>query len=81
MFKNKVKRTFYVDNISPKVEKEALKKAFEQHGNVVEVEFIPTYTEWIPFPDIPSKRALVVMENKQQAKNIIDTLNEYPTHS
>lgn len=45
---------------------------------MVEVEFIPTYTQWIPFPDIPSKRALVAMENEQQAKNIIDTLNEYP---
>lgn len=45
---------------------------------MVEVEFIPTYTQWIPFPDIPSKRALVVMENEQQAKNIVDTLNEYP---
>lgn len=77
-FRSKVKRTVYVDNISPKVEKEALKKAFEQHGNVVEVEFIPTYREWFPFPDITSKRALLVMENEQQANNIIDTVNEYP---
>ncbi|XP_074568235.1 ASI1-immunoprecipitated protein 1 [Curcuma longa] len=73
-FLEKVKRTIFLDNLSPQVTEPVVKKALGQFGNVVKIEFIPNYT--IPYP-IP-QAALVEMENEKQAKGIVAELTSYP---
>ncbi|WOL12176.1 hypothetical protein Cni_G20941 [Canna indica] len=73
-FEEKVKRTIFLDNLSPQVTATVIKQALGQFGNVMNVEFIPNYT--IPYP-IPQS-ALVVMENAKQARDIVAEMMSYP---
>ncbi|KAJ4844022.1 hypothetical protein Tsubulata_032729 [Turnera subulata] len=73
-FLEKVKRTVYVDNLSPLVTEAVLTTALEQFGNVKNVDFIPN--DLIP-ENIPSC-ALVEMESAEQARNVVSTLTEFP---
>ncbi|KAH7680940.1 RNA recognition motif domain-containing protein [Dioscorea alata] len=73
-FQEKVKRTVYLDNISPQVNIPVIRTALGQFGNVVNVEFILNYT--IPF-DIP-QCALVEMENEKEAAAVISEMKNFP---
>ncbi|KAF5198047.1 RNA-binding (RRM/RBD/RNP motifs) family protein [Thalictrum thalictroides] len=72
-FQEKVKRTVYVYDLSPKVTKPVLKTAFGQFGNVTNIHFIPNYTDLRNIP----QSALVEMETAKQAECIIAELTEY----
>ncbi|BAF24489.1 ASI1-immunoprecipitated protein 1 [Oryza sativa Japonica Group] len=73
-FEKKVKRTIYIDHLSPQVTSSVLKAALAQCANVVDVEFIVNYT--IPY-DIPSA-ALVELDDEIQAKAALDLMNDFP---
>ncbi|KAG8066824.1 hypothetical protein GUJ93_ZPchr0004g38995 [Zizania palustris] len=73
-FENKVKRTIYIDHLSPQVTSSVIKAALSQCANVVNVEFIVNYT--IPY-DIPSA-ALVELDGEIQAKAALDLMNDFP---
>ncbi|KAH9619502.1 hypothetical protein KSS87_015648 [Heliosperma pusillum] len=73
-FEEKVKRTVYLDNLSPVVSDSVIKAAFGQYGDVKNIHFIPNYTE----PHCNSKCALVELESSKQAKAILDMLSAYP---
>ncbi|KAK9691584.1 hypothetical protein RND81_09G206000 [Saponaria officinalis] len=73
-FEEKVKRTIYLDNLSPLVSQTVITKAFEQYADVGTINFIPNYTE----PSCNSKSALVELGNEKQANAILDMLSSYP---
>lgn len=73
-FLEKVKRTIYVDNLSPQVTESVMKAAFNQFGNVLSVEFIPNYFESKHMP----QSALVEMENAKQARDITNQMSNFP---
>ncbi|CAH9127097.1 unnamed protein product [Cuscuta epithymum] len=73
-FEAKVKRTVYIDNLSPLVNESVLRSAFGQFGNVTGVQFIPNYLE----PNETSKAALIEMENARQAEGIISDISNSP---
>ena len=65
-FEEKVRRSVYLDNLSPKVTEPIVNKAISQFGIVKNVQFIPNYLE----KNIPVS-ALVEMENSSQADAVI----------
>uniref|UniRef100_A0A0D9WBH9 RRM domain-containing protein n=1 Tax=Leersia perrieri TaxID=77586 RepID=A0A0D9WBH9_9ORYZ len=73
-FEKKVKRTIYIDHLSPQVTSSVIKAALAQCANVVDVEFIFNHT--IPY-DIPSA-ALVELDDEIQAKAALDLMNDFP---
>lgn len=73
-FEEKVRRTVYMDNVSPQVTESVLKTALGQFGNVVNVHFIPNYA--VP-GNIP-KCVLVEMEKSKEAKAVISELQQFP---
>ncbi|PIA40830.1 hypothetical protein AQUCO_02400117v1 [Aquilegia coerulea] len=73
-FQDKVKRTVYVYNLSPKVTKSVIKMALGQFGDVINIQIIPNYTE---LKNI-SQCALVEMGTPKQAKCIIAEMTNYP---
>ncbi|GJN25941.1 hypothetical protein PR202_gb13830 [Eleusine coracana subsp. coracana] len=73
-FENKVKRTIYLDQLSPQVTSSVIKAALAQCANVASVEFIVNYT--IPY-DIPSA-ALVELDDEMQAKAAVELMNDFP---
>ncbi|CAL5046342.1 unnamed protein product [Urochloa decumbens] len=73
-FKEKVKRTIYIDQLSPQVTAQVIKAALAQCANVVNVELIVNYT--IPY-DIPSA-ALVELDNDMQAKAAVELMTDFP---
>ncbi|CAN6241500.1 unnamed protein product [Urochloa humidicola] len=73
-FLDKVKRTVYIDQLSPQVTTQVLKAALAQCANVVNVEFIVNYT--IPY-DIPSA-ALVELDDDMQAKAAVELMTDFP---
>ncbi|KAF8769361.1 hypothetical protein HU200_006883 [Digitaria exilis] len=73
-FLDKVKRTIYLDQLSPQVTTQVIKAALAQCANVVNVEFIVNYT--IPY-DIPSA-ALVELEDEMQAKAVVELTTDFP---
>jgi hypothetical protein len=73
-FKEKVRRTIYLDQLSPQVTTPVIKAALAQCANVVNVEFIANYT--IPY-DIPSA-ALVELEDDMQAKAAVELMTDFP---
>lgn len=73
-FLEKVKRTIYIDNMSPAATDSVVKAAFNQFGNVLSVHFIPNYLE----PKNVPQAALVEMENPKQAEEIIAEMEVYP---
>ncbi|CAK9313672.1 unnamed protein product [Citrullus colocynthis] len=74
MFEEKVKRTVYVDNLSPQVTEPVLRTALDQFGTVVSVHFIPNYTE----PINSSQCALVEMKDLKEAKSVISVISQFP---
>ncbi|KAG4125973.1 hypothetical protein ERO13_D10G129400v2 [Gossypium hirsutum] len=73
-FEEKVRRTVYLDNLSPNVTESVVRTALDQYGTVKSVEFIPNYLEPRNMPQC----ALVEMEKEKQAKVVISTLSEFP---
>ncbi|KAL3824831.1 hypothetical protein ACJIZ3_020860 [Penstemon smallii] len=73
-FLEKVKRTLYVDNLSPLVTEAVIKAAFNQFGSVNSVNFIKNYLE----PKNLPRAVLVEMENPKQAREIIAEMANYP---
>ncbi|KAK9101549.1 hypothetical protein Scep_024979 [Stephania cephalantha] len=73
-FEDKVKRTVYFDNLSPKVKESVLKTALSQFGTVVGVQFIPNYSQFNNMPLC----ALVEMESLKDAKNVTTEIVNYP---
>ena len=73
-FEEKVKRTVFLDNLSPQVTSAVIETAFGQFGSVVSVEFLPNYT--IPYP-IPLC-ALVEMETPKLARAVVADISNYP---
>ncbi|KAJ9671170.1 hypothetical protein PVL29_027245 [Vitis rotundifolia] len=74
LFEQKVKRTVYIDNISPQVTDAVLKTALNQFGTVVSIHFIPNYVEPSKIP----RCALVEMAKQSEAEAIISDMNNYP---
>lgn len=72
-FEDKVRRTVYLDNLSPQVTKSVLKTALDQFGSVQNVQFIPNYIE-----SRTARCALVEMKNSKEAKAVISTMSEFP---
>ncbi|KAK9265804.1 hypothetical protein L1049_003410 [Liquidambar formosana] len=73
-FEEKVKRTVYIDNLSPQVTESVLRTALNQFGSVTGVRFIPNHLE----PGNIPRCALVEMDNPKQAKAIISEMSNYP---
>uniref|UniRef100_A0ACD5ULR5 Uncharacterized protein n=1 Tax=Avena sativa TaxID=4498 RepID=A0ACD5ULR5_AVESA len=73
-FEARVKRTVYIDHLSPLVTSQVIKAALSQCANVANVEFIVNYT--IPY-DIPSA-ALVELEDDSQAKAAVNLMHDFP---
>ncbi|KAF5728759.1 hypothetical protein HS088_TW21G00911 [Tripterygium wilfordii] len=74
LFEEKVRRTVYVDNLTPQATESVLRTAFNQFGSVRSVQLIPNYLE----PKTIPQCALVEMEKPDQAKEIISILAQYP---
>lgn len=72
-FEEKVKRTIYLDNLSNQVTEAVLTNALDQFGTVTKVQFIPTY-----FNSCGGNAALVEMEKKKEAEEIILEMDESP---
>ncbi|XP_031259240.1 uncharacterized protein LOC116117335 [Pistacia vera] len=72
-FEEKVRRTVYLDNLSPQVTESVLKTALNQFGSVQNVQFIPNYLE-----SRTAQCALVEMKNLKEAKAVISTMGEFP---
>ncbi|XP_023514768.1 uncharacterized protein LOC111778981 [Cucurbita pepo subsp. pepo] len=73
-FEEKVKRTVYVDNLSPQVTEPVLRTALDQFGTVVSVHFIPNFTE----PINSSQCALVEMKDSKEANSVISVIAQFP---
>jgi hypothetical protein len=73
-FEARVRRTIYIDHLSPLVTSQVIKAALSQCANVVSSEFIVNYT--IP-GDIPAA-ALVELEDESQAKAVVDLMHDFP---
>ncbi|XP_028789906.1 uncharacterized protein LOC114745902 [Neltuma alba] len=73
-FENKVKRTMYLDNLSPSVTESVLRTAFDQFANVKNVKLIPNYLEPMNVPQC----ALIELDNEKKAKEVISMIEQYP---
>lgn len=73
-FEEKVKRTVFVDNLSPLATEAVLKAAFNQFGDVTSVYLFPNYIE----PNNTACAALVEMQTPNQAENIIYEVSNSP---
>ncbi|CAN0896753.1 hypothetical protein LINGRAHAP2_LOCUS18687 [Linum grandiflorum] len=73
-FLEKVDRTVYIDNLSPQANESVIKTGLDQFGNVKSVSFIANYMD----PRNSMRCALVEMEARDQARNVISMLNESP---
>ncbi|GAV66333.1 RRM_1 domain-containing protein [Cephalotus follicularis] len=73
-FEEKVRRTVYIDNLSPQVTESVVRTALDQFGTVKHVHFIPNYLG----PRNLSQCALVEVEKADEAKSIVIQLSEHP---
>ncbi|KDP43832.1 hypothetical protein JCGZ_20842 [Jatropha curcas] len=73
-FEEKVKRTVYIDNLSPQVTEAVLKSALNQFGIVLRVTFVPNYLE----PQNISRCALVEMKEAKHAKAVVSEIAQFP---
>ncbi|PHT54560.1 Two-component response regulator ARR9 [Capsicum baccatum] len=73
-FENKVKRTVYIDNLSPLAKESVVKAALDQFGTVIQVKLIRTYLELKGM----GRAALVEMQNGDEAKAIISEIRNSP---
>ncbi|CAH9109795.1 unnamed protein product [Cuscuta epithymum] len=67
VFLEKVKRTVFIDNLSPMATEAVLRAAFNQFGSVTNVCLLPNYLE----PPNAAQSALVEMQTADQAESII----------
>ncbi|KAL3357504.1 hypothetical protein AABB24_017960 [Solanum stoloniferum] len=70
-FEEKVKRTIFIDSLSPAATEAVVRASLDQFGNVIQVKFIPNYLE----PKNVGLSALVELENADQAKTIISEIS------
>ncbi|CAH8308999.1 unnamed protein product [Eruca vesicaria subsp. sativa] len=73
-FLSKVRRTVYVDELTPLASKSVVESAFSQFGTVKEVIFLPNY---LGPKELPAC-VLVEMESEQKAKAVIETVSQFP---
>ncbi|CAH2038795.1 unnamed protein product [Thlaspi arvense] len=73
-FLKKVRRTVYVDELTPHAPKSVLESAFNQFGTVKDVRFLPNY---LGPKELPIG-ALVEMETEEKAKAVIETVSQFP---
>ncbi|KAH0681169.1 hypothetical protein KY284_022254 [Solanum tuberosum] len=73
-FENKVKRSVYIDNLSPLAKESVIKAALDQFGNVIQVTLIRTYFELKGM----GRAALVEMQNADEARTIISEIRNSP---
>ncbi|KAK6255373.1 hypothetical protein QUC31_017043 [Theobroma cacao] len=73
-FEEKVRRTVYMDNLSPNVTESVVRTALDQYGTVKSVHFIPNYLE----PQNIPQCALVEMETEKQVEVVISTISQFP---
>ncbi|KAL9343047.1 hypothetical protein Peur_063478 [Populus x canadensis] len=74
VFLEKVKRTVYIDNLSPQVTESVMRTALGQFGTVKNVQFIPNYTG----PKNIPRCALVEMECRRQAEAVVSEITQFP---
>ncbi|GLU04675.1 hypothetical protein SLE2022_218120 [Rubroshorea leprosula] len=74
VFQEKVRRTVYVDSLSPHITEAVLRKALEQFGTVKGVQFIPNYMG----PNNLPQCALVEMKEPKEAKAVISVMTQFP---
>ncbi|EPS58616.1 hypothetical protein M569_16197, partial [Genlisea aurea] len=73
-FLDRVKRTIYVDDLTPHATETVLKAAFDQYGDVKTILFIPNYFE----PKNSPRAALVEMDSPKQAEELIVQMRCFP---
>ncbi|KAK9931202.1 hypothetical protein M0R45_018489 [Rubus argutus] len=73
-FEGKVKRTIYLDNLSPQVNELIVRQAFDHFGTVESVQFIPNYLESKNIPQC----ALIEMKNPTQVNAIVSDIAQKP---
>uniref|UniRef100_A0ACD5YEE1 Uncharacterized protein n=1 Tax=Avena sativa TaxID=4498 RepID=A0ACD5YEE1_AVESA len=73
-FKEKVKRTVYLDNLSPQATEAVIRAALSQFCTIRKVSFVVNYT--IPY-DIPQS-AFVEMETEKDAEAVVSMLQGFP---
>lgn len=73
-FKDKVKRTVFIDNLTPQATVPVVRTALNQFGTVKSVQFLPNYEDLKNMPQC----ALVEMENEKQAEAIVVEMTNYP---
>lgn len=73
-FQEKVKRTVYLDNLSPQVTEPVVRTALGQFGNVKRVQFIQNYLGPRNIPQC----ALVEMEDSRQAEAVFTVITQLP---
>ncbi|XWS13229.1 hypothetical protein CRYUN_Cryun36dG0019800 [Craigia yunnanensis] len=69
-FKEKVRQTVYMDNLSPHVTESVMRTALDQYGTVKSVQFIPNHLG----PQNIPQCSLVEMEKEKQAEVVISTI-------
>lgn len=72
-FMRRVKKTIYIDNLSPQATEAVVKAALGQFGEVVNIDFAPNYLH----PELP-RVALVEMSTAEAARQIIADLTNSP---
>ncbi|GLT34369.1 hypothetical protein SLA2020_088870 [Shorea laevis] len=73
-FEEKVRRTVYIDNLSPNVTEAVLRTAIDQFGTVKSIQFIPNYLG----PNNLPQCALVEMKESKEAKAVISVMTQFP---
>ncbi|CAN6877176.1 unnamed protein product [Brassica oleracea] len=73
-FLSRVRRTVYVDELTPHASKSVVESAFSQFGTVKEVIFLPNY---LGPKELPTG-VLIEMESEQKAKAVIETVSQFP---
>lgn len=74
IFEEKVKRTVYLDNLSPQVTEPVLRTALDQFATVKSVKFIPNYLG----PKNVPQCALVELDSPKKVKEVISMIVQYP---
>ncbi|CAI9098135.1 OLC1v1034725C1 [Oldenlandia corymbosa var. corymbosa] len=73
-FKERVRRTIYVDNLSPQVTEAILKAAFEQFCDVVNIKFIPNSV----YPSHLPCAALLEVKTESSARAVVEAMSSAP---
>ncbi|KAF7092254.1 hypothetical protein CFC21_094760, partial [Triticum aestivum] len=73
-FEARVRRTIYIDHLSPLITAQVIKASLAQCANVVSTEFIQNYTIQYEIP----AAALVEVDNVSQAQAAVDLMNNFP---